>query len=184
MNIKTLTGISAALAALMLAGCVAPGQQYGYQQGGYQQGYQQGGYQQPGYQQGYQQQPGYQQGYQQPQQQQIPGAMYGRVESIEQVNGDNNSPNILGTVLGGAAGGLLGNTMGGGRGRTATTIGGALIGAIAGNRIENNMGQPNVLYRITVRLDDGRVATVTQAPPLRVQQGQRAAVANDTVYPY
>ncbi|WP_374625980.1 glycine zipper 2TM domain-containing protein [Pandoraea sp.] len=174
MNIKALTGISAALAAVMLAGCVAPGPQYGYQQG----------YQQPGYQPGYQQ-PGYQQGYQQPQQpQQIPGALYGRVESIEQLNGANNSPNILGTVLGGAAGGLLGNTMGGGRGRTATTIGGALIGAIAGNRIENNMGQPNVLYRITVRLDDGRVATVTQAPPLRVQQGQRAAISNDTVYPY
>ncbi|MDR3396141.1 MAG: glycine zipper 2TM domain-containing protein [Pandoraea sp.] len=171
MNIKALTGISAALAAVMLSGCVAPGPQYGYQQPGYQQGYQQ---------------PGYQQGYQQPpqQQQQIPGALYGRVESIEQMNGANNSPNILGTVLGGAAGGLLGNTMGGGRGRTATTIAGAVIGGIAGNRIENGMGQPNVLYRITVRLDDGRLATVTQAPPLRVQQGQRAAVANDTVYPY
>ena len=119
--------------------------------------------------------------HQQPQQQ---GALYGTVQSIEQLNGANNSPNILGTVLGGAAGGLLGNTMGGGRGRTATTIAGAVIGGIAGNRIENSMGEPNVLYRITVRLDDGRVATVTQAPPLRVQQGQRCAVANDTVYPY
>ncbi|ODP31746.1 MULTISPECIES: glycine zipper 2TM domain-containing protein [Pandoraea] len=166
MKIKALTGISAALAAVMLAGCVAPGPQYGYQQQGYQQGYQQ---------------PGYQQGYQPPQQQ---GALYGTVQSIEQLNGPNNSPNILGTVLGAAAGGLLGNTMGGGRGRTATTIAGAAIGGIAGNRIENSMGEPNVLYRITVRLDDGRVATVTQAPPLRVQQGQRAAVSNDTVYPY
>ncbi|VVE37088.1 membrane protein [Pandoraea terrae] len=177
MNIKSLSGMALALTAAALTGCVAPGPQYG----GYpQQGYQQPQYQQPQYQQPpqYQQQQG---GYGQAP---VQGALVGRVESIETVQQPGDSSNLLGTIVGGAAGGLLGNTMGGGRGRTATTIGGAVIGAIAGNRIENTMGQANVLYRVTVRLDDGRVATVTQAPPLRVQQGQRVQVANDTVYPY
>lgn len=172
MNKKTTVGMVAAVAAVSLAGCAVPG---GYQDG-YQQGYQ------SGYQPGYQGQPSYRGGGYQGQQAQ--GVLYGRVESIETVPAQNDSPNLLGTVVGGAAGGLLGNQVGGGRGRTAATIGGAVIGALAGNQIEKQMGAGNVLYRINVRLDDGRLATVTQTGLNNLQVGMRAQVANNTVTPY
>jgi surface antigen len=41
----------------------------------------------------------------------------------------------VGTVVGGAAGGIIGNQFGSGSGRTAATIGGVILGAIAGNAI-------------------------------------------------
>ena len=48
----------------------------------------------------------------------------------------------LGAVVGGIAGGALGNQVGHGRGRTAATIGGVVLGALAGNQVEGNMNQP------------------------------------------
>ncbi len=48
----------------------------------------------------------------------------------------------LGAVVGGIAGGALGNQVGQGRGRTAATIGGVVLGALAGNSVEGNMNQP------------------------------------------
>jgi outer membrane lipoprotein SlyB len=47
------------------------------------------------------------------------------------------------------------------------------------------MNAGNVLYRIQVRLDDGRIATVTQAtPPANVQVGSQVQVENGVVVPY
>jgi uncharacterized protein YcfJ len=43
-----------------------------------------------------------------------------------------------GAVVGGVAGGILGNQVGGGHGREAATAVGAVIGALAGDRIANN----------------------------------------------
>ncbi|MBU6492041.1 MAG: glycine zipper 2TM domain-containing protein [Burkholderiales bacterium] len=182
----TYLGAAAVAVALVLSGCAVP-PNYGY---GGQPAYQQPAYQQPTYQApAYQPPPSYPPpGYQSPDYQsqgQANGVLYGRVESIDTVPAPNNGPNVLGTVVGGAAGGLLGNQIGGGRGRTAATIGGALIGALAGNQVEQQMGANNVLYRIRVRLNDGRIATVTQAsPPNNVQIGSRVQVVNNTVVPY
>ena len=39
------------------------------------------------------------------------------------------------------------------------------------------------VYRVTVRLDDGRVATVTQRNPNNLRVGDRAMVANDQATP-
>ena len=49
------------------------------------------------------------------------------------------SPNATGTLLGGAAGGFLGSQFGEGSGKTVAAIGGALLGAWAGNAIANGM---------------------------------------------
>jgi len=43
---------------------------------------------------------------------------------------------IIGTVVGGVAGGLVGNQFGKGSGRTAMTIGGALLGLVVGNSVD------------------------------------------------
>lgn len=46
-----------------------------------------------------------------------------------------------GAIIGGVAGGLLGNQVGGGSGKQAATAAGAVIGAITGDRIQNNQPQ-------------------------------------------
>lgn len=43
-----------------------------------------------------------------------------------------NDDNILGKIIGGAAGGIAGSQLGGGKGKTATTIGGAVGGSLLG----------------------------------------------------
>lgn len=109
----------------------------------------------------------------------------GRVESIEPVTTQQGSSGLLGTVVGGAAGGLLGHQIGGGSGQTVATIGGAVVGAVAGNQIEKRAGSSSLtVYRVNVRLDDGRVATVTQSNVGNLRVGDRARVANDMATPY
>ena len=52
---------------------------------------------------------------------------------------------VAGTVIGGVAGGLLGSALGGGRGKTVTTIAGAAAGGYAGNQVQKNMQQKDVV---------------------------------------
>ncbi|MHA6910989.1 glycine zipper 2TM domain-containing protein [Ralstonia pseudosolanacearum] len=163
---RVLAGLGLAGLAV-LAGCAAPG--YG---GGYGAGYGGGG--------GYASAPAPVYGGQ-PQQS---GALYGRVESIEPMQAPANSPGILGTIIGGVAGGVLGHQIGGGTGNTVATIGGAALGALAGNQVERAAGAGGqTVYRVTVRLDDGRVATVTQRNPNNLRIGDRAMVASDQATP-
>ncbi len=58
-----------------------------------------------------------------------------------------DSQRIAGTVIGGVAGGLLGSTIGGGAGRTLATVAGAAGGAYAGNQVQKNMQQKNVVTK-------------------------------------
>lgn len=85
---------------------------------------------------------------------------------------------IAGTAIGAAAGGLLGSTVGGGKGKTLATVAGAAAGGYAGNQVQKNMQQKDVVttterrcrtvnetsqklvgYDVTYRLD-GRDAVV------------------------
>jgi uncharacterized protein YcfJ len=87
---------------------------------------------------------------------------------------------IAGTAIGAVAGGLLGSTVGGGKGKTVATVAGAAAGGYAGNRVQKNMQQKDVVttterrcktvqeksqklvgYDVTYRLDgrDGTVRT-------------------------
>jgi uncharacterized protein YcfJ len=89
-----------------------------------------------------------------------------------------DSNRIAGTVIGGVAGGLLGSTIGGGSGKTLATVAGAAAGGYAGNQVQKNMQQKDVVttterrcrtvndksqklngYNVTYRLD-GQEATV------------------------
>lgn len=162
-----LGGLGALALAAGLAGCAQPG--YGGY-GNYSTAPPQAGYEQPGT-----------NTYQAP-----AGSVFtGRVESIEPIQTTQGSSGILGTVIGGAAGGLLGHQIGGGRGQTAATIIGAVGGAVAGNQVEKRAGSStSTVYRVNVRLDDGRVATVTQSNIGNLRVGDRARVANDMATPY
>ena len=52
---------------------------------------------------------------------------------------------IAGTAIGGIAGGLLGSTIGGGKGKTLATVAGAAAGGYAGNQVQKNMQQKDVV---------------------------------------
>ncbi|TDN70199.1 glycine zipper 2TM domain-containing protein [Paraburkholderia sp. BL10I2N1] len=115
----------------------------------------------------------------------VGSVFYGRVESIEPVTQQTGSSGVLGTVIGGVAGGVLGNQIGGGTGRTIATIGGAVAGGVAGNQLERRANSgTETIYRVNVRLDDGRLATVTQRDLGNLRVGDRAQVANDMAMPY
>ncbi|HSB22300.1 MAG TPA: glycine zipper 2TM domain-containing protein [Burkholderiaceae bacterium] len=52
---------------------------------------------------------------------------------------------VAGTAIGAVAGGLLGSTVGGGKGKTLATVAGAAAGGYAGNQVQKNMQQKDVV---------------------------------------
>lgn len=100
----------------------------------------------------------------------------GVLESIRtaEVQGDASG---LGAVAGGLTGAIVGNQFGRGSGRTVMTIAGAAGGAYAGNSIEKN-AKKRTVFRVTVRLDDGTVRTLTQSQPPPFAVGERVRIVN------
>lgn len=84
------------------------------------------------------------------------------VERCENVAVNRQAPvkdqhRIAGSVIGGVAGGLLGSTIGGGNGKTLATVAGAAAGGYAGNQVQKNMQQKDV-----VMTTEQRCKTVNQ----------------------
>jgi uncharacterized protein YcfJ len=97
-------------------------------------------------------------------------------------------------VIGGVAGGLLGSTIGGGRGKMVATVAWAAGGAYAGNQVQKNMQQKDVVttterqcktvnetsrklvgYDVTYRLDGQQKVVRTSfkpGPQIPVKDGQ------------
>lgn len=88
----------------------------------------------------------------------------------------------LGTVIGALVGGALGNTVGGGDGRQAATVAGAVAGGFAGHAIEESNRGAQQAWRIDVRLDDGRRATITQLENPGFRPGDRVVIRGDRLY--
>lgn len=111
-------------------------------------------------------------------------AMCGRVTDVQRVYVDsNNNSATIGTVIGAVVGAALGNQVGKGDGRTAATVGGAVVGGAVGHQIGSNQGRGNEeAWRIDVRLNDGRHATVTQRDDPRVRVGDYVEVRGDQIY--
>ncbi|MGH8704199.1 MAG: glycine zipper 2TM domain-containing protein [Burkholderiales bacterium] len=103
----------------------------------------------------------------------------GVIETIRavEVQGDTSG---LGAVAGGVAGAVVGNQFGRGDGRTVMTIAGAAGGAYAGNAIEKNV-KKKTAYRVTVRLDDGSVRTLSQSAPPAFAVGERVRIVNGSL---
>ena len=103
----------------------------------------------------------------------------GVIESIRvaEVKGQGSG---LGAVAGGVAGGLIGNQIGHGTGRTVATIAGAAGGAYAGNAIEKNV-KKHTVYRVTLRMDDGSLRTVSQREAPAYAVGDRVRVSKGRI---
>lgn len=80
---------------------------------------------------------------------------YGNVSNIEIVAGSARTSGG-GAVLGAVVGAVIGNQIGSGSGRAAATGVGAIGGAIVGNNLEGRNKREGEVYRVTVRLDNGR----------------------------
>ena len=104
----------------------------------------------------------------------------GTVDRIEVVN-RSASNYVAGTVIGGIIGGLIGTQIGSGRGQTAATIAGAIGGAAAGNVIEGRRRADHETFRVTVRLDNGAMQTVTQHDINDLHTGDRVRLEGNFI---
>jgi outer membrane lipoprotein SlyB len=96
----------------------------------------------------------------------------GTVEAVRGVTIQKDSSSGAGVIAGGALGGVAASTIGGGTGNILATIGGGLLGAMAGNAVENRVGQTQG-QEITVRLDNGETRVIAQAADVAIGVGQR-----------
>lgn len=119
------------------------------------------------------------------------GSDYGRarcqncgvVRDVRQVYVRDEGHGTLGAVIGALAGGVLGNQVGKGDGRKAATVAGAVAGGVVGNQVGKRSGNGESLaWRISVRLDNGQYATVTQREDPGLRVGDYAQVRGDRVY--
>ena len=106
----------------------------------------------------------------------------GVVQEVQQVYTQGSGHSVLGAIIGAVAGGVLGSTVGKGDGRKAATVGGAVVGGVVGDQVGKRSGGQDVAWRIVVRLDDGRYATVTQRENPGLRSGDYVQVRNDHVY--
>ena len=109
--------------------------------------------------------------------------MCGVVEEVQQVyvQGSGHG-STLGAVIGAVAGGVLGSTIGKGDGRKAASVAGAVAGGVAGSQVGKSSGDETTAWRIVVKLDDGRHATVTQRDNPGLRRGDYVEVRGDRVY--
>jgi len=104
----------------------------------------------------------------------------GTVDRIEVINRGSGN-NVAGTIIGGIVGGLIGTQIGSGTGRTAATVAGAVGGAVAGNVIEGRRRADHETFRVTVRLDNGAVQTVTQENISDLRTGDRVRLDGNVI---
>ena len=96
----------------------------------------------------------------------------GRIKSIEAYTGNRSGTG--GAIAGAVVGGLLGNQVGSGDGKKVATVAGAVGGAFAGKKIAENSEKTK--YRIVVRMEDGRLETVTQSSIKNLKVGTSVRV--------
>ena len=88
--------------------------------------------------------------------------------------------NALGVVGGGAVGALLGNQVGGGTGRTLATVAGAVGGAYAGKKLQENHNSVTI-WNVDVQYENGRRNTFQFDRDPGLQRGDRVRNAGGSI---
>ncbi len=99
----------------------------------------------------------------------------GTVKAIRPIVIQQERSSGAGLIAGGALGGVAGSAVGDGTGRTLAIVGGALLGALAGEKVEEAATKTNGI-EITVRLDNGETRVIAQAADVALSVGQRVQV--------
>jgi outer membrane lipoprotein SlyB len=97
--------------------------------------------------------------------------------NVRAITLQNERTSGAGVVAGGAVGGAVGSTLGGGTGRTLAVLGGAILGALAGDAGEDRAGKKDGL-EITVRLDNGETRVIAQEADVPLVLNQRVQVVS------
>ena len=174
MSYRKGTCILAVAAALGVAGCATPNDQY--------QTTRPGGPGYPTYPAGqatYPAGPGY------PNYPNQDIARYGYVESVDTVTHEQRTGPGIGAIGGAIAGGVLGHQVGSGSGNTAATIGGAVVGGIVGHQVEQRVRgnqAAGVEYRFRVRMDDGSYQTFRKETHDGIRVGDRVRIERGNIF--
>lgn len=108
-------------------------------------------------------------------------AQYGRVDRIDMVPGASRSAGG-GAVVGAVIGAVIGNQVGRGTGRAVATGVGAVGGAAIGNEIERRNSGAADVYRVQVRLDNGRVEQFDYERLNELRVGDRVRLQDGQLY--
>jgi outer membrane lipoprotein SlyB len=100
---------------------------------------------------------------------------YGTVVGLRPVVIQKDQSSGVGMIAGGALGGVAGSAVGGGTGRSLAIVGGAILGALAGEKIEEQAGKTQGV-ELTVRLDNGETRVIAQQDDQRIAIGSRVQV--------
>jgi outer membrane lipoprotein SlyB len=103
----------------------------------------------------------------------------GTVTNVRPIVIQKDGTSGAGMIAGGALGGVAGSAVGGGTGRDLAIVGGAILGALVGQKVEEGVGKTNGL-EITVRLDNGETRVIAQEDDVRLSVGQRVQVISGT----
>jgi outer membrane lipoprotein SlyB len=103
----------------------------------------------------------------------------GKVTGVN-VSEKRGESNALGLIGGGVAGALLGNQVGGGSGKKIATVAGAVGGAYAGKKIQENANSTKV-WTVDVEYDNGRRASFSFDRDPGVQRGDRVKNAGQSI---
>lgn len=104
----------------------------------------------------------------------------GTVEAIERNVTAGRDHGTAGAIIGAVAGGVLGNQVGGGNGRKLATVAGAVGGGFAGNAIGKGGGGESFTLRL--RMGDGSRTNITVPDASTIRTGDLVQVdANGNV---
>jgi outer membrane lipoprotein SlyB len=100
----------------------------------------------------------------------------GVIESIKLVELKGEGIGV-GAVTGGVVGAVVGSQIGQGKGKTVAAVAGAAGGAYAGHEIEKSL-KKSTYFRVTVRMNNGSVRTITQKTDPGFKTGDSVKIEN------
>lgn len=103
----------------------------------------------------------------------------GVIESIKLVELKGEGTGV-GAVTGGVVGAVVGSQIGQGQGKTVAEVAGAAGGAYAGHEIEKSL-KKSTYFRVTVRMNNGSVRTITQKTDPGFKTGDSVKIENGTL---
>src|SRR5690606_23790951 len=109
------------------------------------------------------------------------GVTFGNVSRIDTVS-RASSTSGGGAILGAVVGGVLGHQVGGGSGKDAATAVGVVGGALIGNEVEKRNKNADNIFRISVRLDNGRTVQFEYERIEDLRVGDRVKVQDGQLY--
>lgn len=110
-------------------------------------------------------------------------SQYGTVSNIEVIStGSRGQTSGGGAILGAILGAAIGHQVGDGDGRRVATGAGAIGGAVIGNNIERNNNRNDQIFRVRVRMNNGRDYTAEYRRIGDLEVGDRVRIEDGQIF--